>query len=229
MCRRTKGAAPRGRARAAGERTAGEAASDLRVAGGEVKELEGKWGSAKCRNPCRKRAGKLRPAGLTAGYVPPIAHAAGPGILSARGEWSAGLQTGIAPCIAPCRGAKLSHAIPRMSPRTTGMARCRQDRWGWTSPSPYGVPAMGEHGSGSFAAFGRDAGLKTGAPMPCRPTRGATMGVSRPASSDTQFGPDKRHLLVTPDGWVALRHPFARSAIQGLAMGVSRPAAAMPV
>ena len=82
MCRRTKGAAPRGRSRTAGEptageatagertagertageATAGEATSDLRVAGGEVKELRGEWGSAKWRNG----AGKLRPTGLTA-------------------------------------------------------------------------------------------------------------------------------------------------------------------
>ena len=57
--------------------------------------------------------------------------------------------------------------------RRTGMAGCHHDCWGWTSSRPCGVPAMGGHGDGSFAAFGRDAGLKTGVPMPCGTQRHA--------------------------------------------------------
>ena len=53
--------------------------------------------------------------------------------------------------------------------------------------APCGVPAMGGHGDGSFAAYGRDAGLKTGAPVPRGTERDARgwRDVSKSVSGDT--------------------------------------------
>ena len=64
---------------------------------------------------------------------------------------SAGLQTGIA----PRSGAKLPSLFPAW--------HCAQQGWrdanpGDGVPSSRWVRAMGEHGGGSFAACGRDAG-----------------------------------------------------------------------
>ena len=97
--------------------------------------------------------------------------------------------------------------------RRTGMAGCHHDCWGWTSSRPCGVPAMGGHGDGSFAAFGRDAGLKTGVPIPCGTQRDARgwRDVSKSAGG-------------------GLRRARVGSPLWGdMAMGVSRPLAAMPV
>ena len=74
---------------------------------------------------------------------------------------SAGLQTGIARAAGETPG--LHFAAWR--PRKKGMAR-RQLRAYAASPSSLRVPATGRHGVGSFAAFGRDAGVNTGAPGP---------------------------------------------------------------
>ena len=51
---------------------------------------------------------------------------------------------------------------------------------GWFCVVPGRVPASGEHGGGSFAACGRDAGLKTGVPTPAllaRPSQGDKVRV----------------------------------------------------
>ena len=73
-------------------------------------------------------------------------------------------------------------------------------------------------GDGSFAAFGRDAGLKTGVPglLAAMPVRRAPPGeLPSVAIPSLRCAGVKRHegsqmsdiYFVTPDGWVALRQP----------------------
>ena len=76
-----------------------------------------KWGSAKCRNQCRKRAGKLRPTGLTADYRP--AHCPSSrtrDFIREGGDGAPVFRPASLPALSA--GERNSHiAIPRMSPR----------------------------------------------------------------------------------------------------------------
>ena len=114
--------------------------------------------------------------------------------------------------------------------------RCRsEDRRSWPSPRFFTV------GEGSFAAFGRDAGLKTGAPGRPRAFSRWARGVSRPwprcRSEDRRSWPSPRFFTVGEGSFAACGRdaglktgaPGRPRAFSRLARGVSRPLAAMPV
>ena len=85
----------------------------------------------------------------------------------------------------------------RMTRHPTGMARRLLPFAGECSAVPGWVRAISEHGGGSFAAFGRDAGVNTGAPglgndapaslapAPCREWRWEFRGLGRDAGVNT--------------------------------------------
>ena len=64
----------------------------------------------------------------------------------------------------PRSGRNSWASLRRMAPPSKGMARRQRRARTPLSPSSFRVPAMWRDGAGSFAACGRDAGLKTGAP-----------------------------------------------------------------
>ena len=182
------------------------------------------------------------------GRVPAIGeHGGGSFAAFGRDARSAGLQTGIAraagetPVVTSLHGAVSNgDGVPPPTPT------------GWFCVVPGRVPAIGEHGGGSFAAFGRDAGVKTGAPAPSgwRPathTHWVVLRCPRTGSGNRRTwrwefrglwprcrSEDRRSCPF----WMASRHPhplggsalspdgFRQSA--NMAEGVSRPAAAMP-
>ena len=157
-----------------------------------------------------------RNAGLRTG-IAPRRGAKLPSPVPAWRSWdrSAGLQTGIA----PHRGAKLPSPVPA----------CRSWERGWrnathASPRCFAIPGwarfFGEYGGGSFAACGRDAGLKTGAP-------GSETPIASPRMPQLGTRMAQRHPCVPtvfrhPRSGPVLRRAWQREFRRGTIPGVGR-------
>ena len=127
------------------------------------------------------------------------------------------------PGIAPRRGAKLPSPLPAWRSRQRGrrnvtpatVRRFAIPEWAHTT---------GEHGGGTFAAFGRDAGLKTGAPIPASLPAGERN--SRRHSPHGAAGNEDGATSPSPPYGVS-PSPNGSTQRASMAVGVSRPPAAM--
>ena len=112
----------------------------------------------------------------------------------------------------PRSGRNSWASLRRMAPPSKGMARRQRRARTPLSPSSFRVPAMWRDGAGSFAACGRDAGLKTGAPrswhlgifMP-----GGVRKRTRAWAFAVKMQPEGRERLGTPTSG---RHAARRAA-----------------
>ncbi len=118
-----------------------------------------------------KLSGGTRSAALRAACRPEAScceNATRPTTGTARSARSAGQSSRWGPSDRhrPRSGRNSWASFRRMAPPSKGMARRQRRAATPLSPSLFRVPAMGRNSAGSFAACGRDAGLKTGAPGP---------------------------------------------------------------